>query len=63
MTISGSSLALTRLLAWTQRPPQGGRVLALDKFELLQARSKRGEVRLDATFVVARVRPTEIVEP
>jgi hypothetical protein len=64
VSISGSSLALTRILAWSQRPPQGGRVLALDKFELLQSRSKRGEVRLDATFVVARVRPSsEAVQP
>src|SRR6185503_3130634 len=34
MTISGSSLELTRLLAWTQRPDANGRTLPIDSLEM-----------------------------
>lgn len=60
MTLSGSSLALTRLLAWTQRPPDAnGRSLPIDQLEMSGAKGRPGQVRLDVTFVLARVR----VEP
>ena len=59
LNIAGSSLALTRLLAWTQRPSQGGRVFALDKVEMNLARGKKDEVRLEVTFVIARVKELE----
>ncbi len=55
-TLSGSSLALARVLAWSQRPAPGGRVLPLDQLEMVNARGKPGEVRLDATFTIARLR-------
>ena len=56
MSLAGSSLALTRVLAWTQRPGAGGRVLPIDQFEMVTARGKAGEVRLEVTFVVAHVK-------
>ena len=59
MSVAGSSLALTRLLAWTQRPAQGGRVFTIDKVEMLTARGKKDELRLDVTFVIARVKDLE----
>ena len=57
--LTGSSLALDRLLVWTQRPPADGRVLLVDAFEMQNARGKEGEVRLEVTFVVPRVRAPE----
>jgi hypothetical protein len=62
LTMTGSSLALARVLAWTQRPPQGGRVLPIDGVEIVRSRSKRGEERMDVTFAVVRVRPREEAE-
>lgn len=59
MTMTGSSLALARVLTWTQRPPQGGRVLPVDGVEIVRSRSKRGEERMDVTFAVVRVRQQE----
>lgn len=59
MSLSGPPLALLRLLAWTQRPPPGGRVFAIDQCEMGGARGKKDEVRLDVTFVVARVKDVE----
>jgi hypothetical protein len=59
MTIAGPSLALTRLLSWTQRPGAGGRVFAIDKLEMGIAKGKKDEVRLDVTFVIARVKELE----
>lgn len=59
LSLAGPSLALTRLLAWTQRPATGGRVLAIDKLEMLPARGKKDELRLDVTFVIARVKDLE----
>lgn len=59
MSVAGPSLALTRLLAWTQRPAPGGRVFAIDKLEMLPARGKKDELRLDVTFVIARVKELE----
>jgi hypothetical protein len=59
MSIAGPSLALTRLLTWTQRPGADGRVFAIDKLELGLARGKKDEVRLDVTFVIARVKELE----
>lgn len=53
-TLTGSSLALERLLAWTQRP-KTGRVLHIDDLEMVPARSREGEVRLDLTVVIARL--------
>lgn len=60
MTLTGSSLAAARVLQWSQRPAPGGRVLAIDQCEMLPARAKRDEVRLDVTFVIAR---TKAIEP
>ena len=57
--LTGSSLALDRLLVWTQRPPPDGRALLIDAFEMQNARGKEGEVRLEVTFVVPRVRAPE----
>jgi hypothetical protein len=59
MTLVGSSLALTRVLAWTQRPAAGGRVLPIDKLEMTTARGRKDQVRLDVTFVLARVKELE----
>jgi hypothetical protein len=59
MQLSGSSLAMTRVLEWSQRPPSGGRVFALDQVDMNPARGKNSEVRLDVTFVIARVKPLE----
>ena len=56
MTLSGSSLELTRLLAWTQRPGSDGRTLPIDQFEMAGAKGRPGQVRLDVTFLVARVK-------
>jgi len=56
MTLSGSSLALTRLLAWTQRPGVDGRTLPVDQLEMSAAKGRPGQVRLDVTFLVARVK-------
>jgi len=63
MSLSGTSLSLTRLLAWTQRPGPSGRVLAVDELEMLPARNRRSEVRLDLTLSVPRVRPIEAPGP
>jgi hypothetical protein len=57
--LSGSSLALSRLLVWSQRPPAGGRTLLVDELEMQNARGKEGEVRLDVTFVLPRLRERE----
>ncbi len=54
MTLIGDSLALTRLLAATQRPADG-RILHVDEIEMLPSRNKQDEVRLDLTLVVARL--------
>jgi hypothetical protein len=59
VTLSGSSLALTRVLAWSQRPPAGGRVLPIDKVDMSAARGRPGQVRLDVTFLLARVKELE----
>jgi len=59
MSLSGTSLALTRLLAWTQRPGAGGRVFSIDELEMGKARGRPGEVRLDVTFTIARLKPVE----
>ena len=55
--ITGTSLALTRLLTWTQRPHDavGGRVLHIDSVELAPSRSKDEEVHLELTLVIARL--------
>jgi hypothetical protein len=60
MSLAGNSLAVTRLLSWTQRPDAGGRVFAIDKLELALARGKKDEVRLDVTFVVPRIKELEL---
>ena len=52
--MTGDSLAVTRVLTWSQRPPRG-RVLALEELEVVPARGKRDEVRADMTFVVPRL--------
>jgi len=59
MTITGSSQAISRVLAWTQRPGVGGRVLLIDQLESSIAKGKKDEVRLDVTFVIARIRELE----
>jgi len=59
-SLTGSSLALERLLTWTQRPRSGQRVLHIDDVEMVPARSREDEVRLDLTIVIARL--TEPVE-
>lgn len=59
MTLSGSSLELTRLLVWTQRPGPAGRVLPIDQLEMTTAKGRPGQVRLDVTFLLARVKELE----
>lgn len=59
LSLTGSSTALTRILAQTQRPERGGRVLPIDQLEMSAARGRPGQVRLDVTFVIARVKPLE----
>jgi hypothetical protein len=63
MTLAGSSAAIARVLAWTQRPEiadgETGRVLTIDQLETSRTAGKAGEVRLDVTFVIARVKPLE----
>jgi len=53
-TFTGSSLALERVLTWTQRP-QNGRVLHVEDVEMVPARSREQEVRLDLVIVIARL--------
>jgi hypothetical protein len=53
-TLTGSSLALTRLLRRTQRN-QDGRVLHIDELELVASRNKDDELRLDLGVVIARL--------
>ena len=53
-TLTGTSLALTRLLTATQRP-RDGRVLHVDELEMVPSRSKEDEVRLELTLVIARL--------
>jgi hypothetical protein len=55
-TLTASSLAAARVLVWTQRPPAGGRVLPIDKLEMSPLRGRSDQVRLDVTFVIARVK-------
>lgn len=55
MSLTGSSRALTRVLAWSQRPAAGARVLPIDQLEMSALRGRRDQVRLDVTFVIARV--------
>ena len=57
--VTGSSLALSRVIAWTQRPRGEGRVFLVDELEMTPARSKEEEVTLDITFVVARLNEVE----
>jgi hypothetical protein len=59
ITITGSSLAMTRILAWTQRPGPGGRTLPIDEIDMNAAKGRSGQVRLDITFVLARVKDLE----
>ncbi|HED65096.1 MAG TPA: hypothetical protein ENJ09_06015 [Planctomycetes bacterium] len=55
LEIVGDSLALERVLAWTQRPPTGSRQIAVDELELLPSRGKEDEVHLELTLLVPRV--------
>ncbi len=59
MTLTGSSLALTRVLEWSQRPAAGARVLPIDQLEMSAMRGRKDQVRLDVTFVIARVQELE----
>lgn len=54
LSVLGDSRALERVLAGTQRAP-GGRVLFLESAELLAARGRERELRLDLTVVVPRL--------
>jgi hypothetical protein len=58
LVVAGTSLAVARFLDATQRA-QEGRELAVLELEMAPARSKEGEVRLDLTLVVPRLRPLE----
>ncbi len=58
LTLTGTSLALTRLLTSTQRP-RDGRVLHIDELEMVPSRSKENEVRLELTVVAARLAAPE----
>ena len=54
--LEGPALPLARLLASTQRPPDG-RALMIDDVEMISSRQKEGEARLDLTVTAARLRP------
>lgn len=56
-SLTGASLALERLLTWTQRP-RDGRVLNVEEVEMVPSRSREDEVRLDLTIVIARIPET-----
>ena len=65
-SMTGTSLALTRVLTWTQRPRERGDgtrppVLHLDGLEIVPSRSKQDEVRMEVTVVIARIPETEDV--
>jgi len=57
----GTSLALERLLAATQRPGDG-RVLHVHDMEMTPSRNKDDEVQLDLTLTIARLRPADTKE-
>ncbi len=57
-TFSGGSLALERMLARTQRPTDG-RILHVDSAEMVPARGKEDEVRLEVTFALPRLIGTQ----
>ncbi len=57
----GASLALTRLVAATQRP-RDGRVLHVNDLEMTPSRNKDDEVQLELTLTIARLRPVETPE-
>ncbi len=59
-TLSGSALGIERLLATTQRPPDG-RILHVDSAELVPSRAREGQVRLE--LVVSLVRLAQPEEP
>jgi len=59
ITLTGPSLALTRILVWSQRPAPGGRSLPIDQLEMSAVKGRPGQVRLDVTFVLARVKELE----
>jgi hypothetical protein len=62
LNVSGTSLSVTSLLVWSQRPAPDGRVLPIEQLEMSPAKGKQDEVRLEVSFVVARVRDAEPVE-
>ncbi|MEW6072485.1 MAG: hypothetical protein AB1726_07830 [Planctomycetota bacterium] len=59
--LRGSSLALTRVLAATQRP-RDGRVLFVDELETSPSRTKDDEVQMVLTLIIARLRPVAAPE-
>ena len=59
--VRGTSLALTRLLAATQRSASG-RVLHLDDLEMVPSRQKTDEVRLTLALTIARLGAVETPE-
>lgn len=54
LTAIGTSRALSELLAATQRP-RAGRILRIDELEMVPARRREDELRLDLTLVIPRV--------
>ncbi len=61
-TMTGTSLAVDRVLTWSQRSPHDarqdprrGRTLVVDDLEIVPSRGRRDEVRADVGFVVARL--------
>ena len=59
-SILGESRALTDLLSATQRP-EDGRILHVDSAEVLSARGREGELRLDLTLLITRLQLEEPV--
>ena len=54
--LTGTSLAMTRIIAWTQRPPGDvGRAFHIGSVELAPSRSKDEEVHLELTLLIARL--------
>lgn len=61
MKMSGRSLPMLRLLASTQSPAQGKPIL-IEEIEIIPERTKEDEVRLEITFLAARLHNTETEE-
>lgn len=61
MKMSGKSGPILRLLALTQSPDRGQPIL-IEELEIVPERTKEDEVKVEITFIAARLRETETEE-